>query len=287
MQDHFDKDDKKPKQIARDMMRMMFAIDKNSFEGNREVTCYSCHRGSLKPEAVPVVESEVQPKPQTTAASAEEKLPVNMPTADQLIDNYIRALGGAAAIEKITSREEHGTITLGGQAVRIEVFDQDPDKQAVIRHMPAGDSVTVFDGHEGWSSMPGRPVRDMHGADLDAAQMDADLHFPLHIKQAFAELRVEYPEKIGDREAYVISCQKWGRPPVKFYFDEQSGLLVRLVRYAQSPLGLVPTQIDYGDYRILTVWRFRSVGPLLNPARAPLSNWSKSGKCSDRRCHVC
>ena len=36
---------------------------------------------------------------------------------------------------------------------------------------------------------------------------------------------------------------------MKLYFDEQSGLLVRLVRYADSPLGLVPTQIDYGDYR--------------------------------------
>jgi hypothetical protein len=249
VQDHFDKDDKKPKQIARDMMRMMFAIDKNSFEGNREVTCYSCHRGSLKPDSVPFVESEVQPKPQTMAASAADKLPVNMPTADELIDKYIRALGGAAAIEKISSREEHGTITLNGRDVRIEVFDQSPNKQAVIRHMPAGDSVTVFDGHEGWSSMPGGPIRDMHGDDLDAAQIDADLHFPLHIKHAFAELRVEYPERVGDRDAYVISCSNVGQTIVKLYFDEQSGLLVRLVRYAQSPLGVVPTRIDYGDYR--------------------------------------
>jgi hypothetical protein len=79
--------------------------------------------------------------------------------------------------------------------------------------------------------------------------MDADLHFPLHIKQAFAELRVEYPENIGDREAYLVSGIRDGQPPVEFYFDEQSGLLKRLVRYAPSPLGLVPTRIDYGDYR--------------------------------------
>jgi hypothetical protein len=140
-------------------------------------------------------------------------------------------------------------MTVGGKSSSIEVFDQDPDKQVLIRHMPAGDSVTAFNGHQGWSSIPGRPVRDAHGADLDAAQMDADLHFPLHIKQVFAELRVEYPEKIGDREAYVVSGIRQGQPPVKLYFDEQSGLLVRLVRYAQSPLGLGPTRIDYGDYR--------------------------------------
>jgi hypothetical protein len=89
----------------------------------------------------------------------------------------------------------------------------------------------------------------MHGSDLTAAQMDADLHFPLHIKQGFDELRVEYPENIGGRDVYVISCNRVGHPPVKLYFDEQSGLLRRLVRFAESPLGLVPTQTDYGDYR--------------------------------------
>jgi hypothetical protein len=251
VQDHFDKDDKKPKQIARDMMRMMFAIDKQSFAGNREVTCYSCHRGSPKPQAVPTVENELQPKPQTAVPPPPQELAVSMPTAGQLIDNYIRALGGVGAIEKITSREEHGTATLGGQAIRIEVFAQVPDKQAVIRHLPTGDSRTVFDGHAGWSTMPGRPLRDMHGADLDAARMDADLHFPLHIKQAFAELRVEYPERVGDQEAYVISCSRVGQPLTKLYFDKQSGLLERLIRFAESPLGLVPTQIDYEDYRIV------------------------------------
>jgi photosynthetic reaction center cytochrome c subunit len=265
VQDHFDKDDKKPKQIARDMMRMMLAIDKDSFAGNREVTCYSCHRGSLKPEGIPSVGGEVPPMLQTTATPAEEKLPVNMPTADQLIDNYIRALGGADAIAKITSRQEQGTTTLNGKVVRIEVFDQDPDKQAVIRHMPSGDNMTVFDGHEGWSSMPGQPVRAMHGADLDTAQIDADLHFPLHIKQKFADLRVEYPEKIGDREANVISCNNVGRPAMRLYFDEQSGLLERLVEFAESPLGLVPTQIDFGDYRLVdgveTPYRWTVAGP--------------------------
>ena len=52
--DHFDRDDKKPKQIARNMIRMMSTIDKDSFAGTREVTCYSCHRGSIKPDACPI-----------------------------------------------------------------------------------------------------------------------------------------------------------------------------------------------------------------------------------------
>jgi hypothetical protein len=180
--------------------------------------------------------------------SGVEKPPVGL-TADQLIDRYIQALGEVAAIERISSREENGTTILGGKSVSVEVFDEDPGKRALVRHLPTGDSTTAFDGRAGWFGMPGRPPRAMQGADLDAAQMDADLHFPLHIRRVFAELRVEYPEKVGDREAYLVLGMRQGAPPVKFYFDEQSGLLVRLVRYAKSPLGLDPTQIDYGDYR--------------------------------------
>ena len=251
VQDHLDKDDKKPKQIARDMMRMMLAIDKNSFAGNREVTCYSCHRGSPKPEAVPVIgiEAPSGAHAQTAGDAAPEKLPLNLPTVDELIDHYIQAVGGAAAIGQITSCEESGTATLSGQSVRFEIFSRNPNEQALIRHLPAGDNVTVFNGHEGWSRAPGRPLREMHAADLDAAQMDADLQFPLHIRRVFADLRLEYPEKIGDREVFVVSATREGQPPVKLYFDEQSGLLVRLVRYAESPLGRVPTQLDFGDYR--------------------------------------
>jgi photosynthetic reaction center cytochrome c subunit len=261
MQDHFDKDEKKPKQVARDMMRMMFAIDKDSFAGNRVVTCYSCHRGSLKPRTTPIDGAEGR----ITRSSETEKLVVPTVTADQVIEKYIQALGGATAIDGAKSRVEAGTAVLGRQSVGLEIFDQHPDKRVMLQHTPAGESVTVFDGHEGWSSVPGHPVRDMHGADLTDAEMDADLQFPLHIRQRFAELRVEYPITIGNREAYVVSCSNVGQPSVKLYFDEQSGLLVRQLRYAASPLGLVPTQIDYADYR--------EAGGVRTPFRWTIAQW--------------
>jgi hypothetical protein len=223
----------------------MAAIDSKSFEDNREVTCYSCHRGSPKPVATPMIANETPSQPVESAKPASI-----LPTADELIAKYIHALGGADAIEKITSREEIGQATRGQRGYAVELFYQDPNKQAVITHVLHQESFLVFNQNQGWrSSFPGRPPEEMHGDELDAARVDSDLHFPLHIKQNFAELRVEYPEKIANHEAFVISCANIGHPAVKLYFDEQSGLLVRLVRYAQSPLGLVPTQIDYADYR--------------------------------------
>jgi tetratricopeptide (TPR) repeat protein len=172
---HFEKDDKKPKQTARDMMEMVFALNQKSFSGQREVTCYSCHRGALNPVATPLVGTQVQPD---SAAADSTK---HLPTARQLIDNYIQALGGSLAIEKITSRVETGTSDFRGQSIAVELFSQSPEKQAVVRHLPEGESVTAFDGRVGWLAAPGHATREMHDADLAAAQMDADLHFPLHI----------------------------------------------------------------------------------------------------------
>jgi photosynthetic reaction center cytochrome c subunit len=257
VEDHFEKDDKKPKQVARDMMQMMFALNKNNFEGHREVTCYSCHRGAPNPLTIPAVGAESQPNPAaaggnsaTRHAQAAPKLPANLPTVSQLLEKYIRALGGSAAIEKITTRVEKGSTAFHGQSQTVEIFTQAPDKQSIVRHMSGGESVvTTFDGQSGWSIAPNRPPREMHDADLAAARTDADLQFPLHIQQIFPELRLEYPEKINDRDAYLLLAIREGQPPVKLYFDEQSCLLVRVIRYAETPLGRNPTQIDYADYR--------------------------------------
>jgi photosynthetic reaction center cytochrome c subunit len=242
---HFDKDDKKPKQIARAMMRMMAAIDTESFDGDRKISCYSCHRGSVKPEATPIIDA---PTPSPPSGEAEKPDSV-LPTADQLVDRYVQALGGAFAIENVTSRQAQGTSTRGNEVARVEIFDQDPNQQMVIRHSTAGDSVTLSNAHQGWSSSPGQPRHAMSQDEMDGAEMDADLHFALHIKQLCADLRVESAEKIGERKAFVVSCANPGRPPVALHFDEQSGLLVRLVRYVRTPLGLIPTRIDFGDYR--------------------------------------
>jgi photosynthetic reaction center cytochrome c subunit len=243
---HFEKDGKKPKQIARDMMKMMFTLNKTNFADHREVTCYSCHRGSLSPVATP----EIGPKIQAEPGNNRDAQPTaTLPTVSQLIENYIQALGGAAAIEKITSRVEQGTSQFRGHGVNVEVFTEQSGKQTIIHHLASGEGMSVFDGHAGWLIFPNKPLREMHDADLAAARMDADLHFALHIRQIFPDLRIQYSEKVAGRDAYVLLGTQAGQPSTQFCFDKQSGLLVRIVRYADSPLGLDPSQVDYADYR--------------------------------------
>src|ERR1039457_2776426 len=112
VQNAFEKDDKKPKQTARKMMEMMFAINKDNFEGHREVTCYSCHRGSADPQAIPAVMTEepkeAQPKEAMGGPKPAEAKESTGPAAEQLLDKYVQAAGGAAAIDKVTSRVMKG-----------------------------------------------------------------------------------------------------------------------------------------------------------------------------------
>jgi hypothetical protein len=116
-------------------------------------------------------------------------------------------------------------------------------------HMPNGESITAYDGRTGWLGFSHGPPHEMSGGELSSARMDADFHFALRLKHTFSQLRVERPEQIGDQETYLVVGANPGQPPVRMYFSQQSALLVRLVRYVETPLGPNPTQIDYADYR--------------------------------------
>jgi len=72
---------------------------------------------------------------------------------------------------------------------------------------------------------------------------------PAHLKTLYEKFRVDIGEKIDGHETYVVVGRTEGQPPLRLYLDKESGLLLRLVRYAETPLGRNPTQIDYADYR--------------------------------------
>jgi len=243
-----EKDDKKAKVTARKMINMMMAINKENFEGHREVTCYSCHRGAAEPVGTPIItDEEAGPRAEEGKTPGDAK--VSLPAAEELLGKYLAAMGGGEALQNITSRVQKGTLTaFGGQHFSVEVYSKGPDKRVSIMHMQNGDSVTAFDGKQGWLSVPGR-VHMMSAAENDAARIDADLYFAARMKTLYQKFSVNSGEKIDGHETYLVIGRSEGRPPLRLYLDKESGFLLRLVRYAETPLGRNPTQIDYADYR--------------------------------------
>jgi photosynthetic reaction center cytochrome c subunit len=239
------------KQTARRMLLMVNAINKDNFKGVRAVTCFTCHNGDRRPKQIPSLLAQYSTP--TEDPNEIEAFPnIGGPSTDQVFDKYIQALGGAQRLAAFTSFVAKGTYSgydTDLAKASIEIFAKAPAQRTTIVHAAFGDSVRVYDGRAAWIASPDKPLplMPLTGGNLDGAKIEAMVAFPTQIKQAFAQWRVT-STAIDDREVRVLQGTNPRQPPMNFYFDE-SGLLVRLVRFVDTAVGRVPTQIDYADYR--------------------------------------
>lgn len=177
--------------------------------------------------------------------------PASLPSAAPVLAHYIQAVGGEAALGRVSTRVEKGSALMpDGPPLAIDIYTKAPDERVSVMHTPKGESVTAYNGQAGWISFPNRPLREMSAPDQMAAKLDAEAFYPLQLEHEFNELKLQdQPEKIDDHETNVVLGLSKGQPPVKLYFDKASGLLLRMMHYAETPLGLNPTQVDFADYR--------------------------------------
>jgi photosynthetic reaction center cytochrome c subunit len=246
------------KRTARAMIEMMAAINKTYFGGRQVVTCFSCHRGGDHPKTTPDLDAIYGGNPSDELDDAVEQAP-DAPSADQILDKYIEAIGGAARLAAITSFVAKGTSSgYGPESAKrpIEIYAKAPAQRSMIIHTDNGDSTTTTDGRAAWISAPLRPVAvlPLSGGDLEGARLDAALSFPGRIKQALGRWRSGAPSIIDDRRVQVVQGtiaggSSAGGSIATLYFDPETGLLVRMRRYAASPVGRMPTQFDFSDYR--------------------------------------
>jgi photosynthetic reaction center cytochrome c subunit len=239
------------KVTARRMMQMVNAINKENFKGVRSVTCYTCHHGDLRPKIVPNLAAQYATPVEDPNEIEVFRLPGG-PTADQVFDKYFQALGGTQRLAALTSYTGKGTF-IGFETeqtkVPFEIFAKAPNQRSTIVHMAVGDKITLYDGRAAWIAGSDKPVplMTLTGGNLEGAKIDALVAFPTQIKPAFAQWQVT-ATAIDDKEVIVLRGTNPRQAPVNFYFD-QAGLLVRVVRFVDTAVGRLPTQIDYSDYR--------------------------------------
>jgi hypothetical protein len=138
--------------------------------------------------------------------------------------------------------------TSGGE-VPIEIYAKAPNQRAQVVHLPEGDSTKSYDGRNCWVAERWRPLplMPLTGGNLASARLDALMSFPAGIQKAFSQWQLT-TATIDDRPVQVLQGSNPGQLPVNLYFDD-SGLLVRLVRWNKVAVGTIPAQIDYSDYR--------------------------------------
>ena len=245
-----------PRKITtRRMVEMVATINRTTFAGVQRVTCWTCHHGRITPATTISLDAWYDvPNIELDDTVRQEQ---GQPTADQVLDKYIAALGGAQRLASVTSFVATGSAIgygeLGGNA-EFTLFAKSPNQRAILisyKDTQRPSSSWTFDGRSGWIKTPRGLLGEYEliGSELDGARFEAQLAFPGQLKQALSNWRGAATRSLGDRDFVVVQ----GTGPRGFlatlYFDPKTNLLSRLVRYGPSPIGRMPTQIDYADYR--------------------------------------
>jgi photosynthetic reaction center cytochrome c subunit len=263
------------KVVARTMVNMVASINNNNFGGRQLVTCWTCHRNRDKPLSTPAFET-VYGEPTLISDDIVAQTP-GLPSPESILDKFIQASGGAQRLASLTSIDGKGTSAgfggFGGGGA-VEIAAKAPDKRATIILFKAetgrGDQIRTYDGRTGWVRTPLNVLGEYQliGGDLDGARFDAQLAFPGQLKQILTNLKTGQPTTITDlsvsqsqaqvqkdasaKKTYTVDIVQGTGPRgllVTLYFDKQTGLLVRELRFSQTPIGRVPTEIDFSDYR--------------------------------------
>jgi hypothetical protein len=182
-------------------------------------------------------------------------------TADDIVEKHIAAIGGRAALGKLTSRVMTGTFTIttpaGEFSGPIEITNQAPNKVRTLINLDLANvgagKITIdqrFDGVTGYAIDTLQGNRDITGDQLEAMRNGT---FPspfLTYKQNGMVIELAGKEKVGEREAYALVMKPKTGPSSKNYIDATTFMMIRqIVTLNVPPVGPLEQTTDFSDER--------------------------------------
>ena len=268
-------DDNPKKVTARRMVTMVQTINRENFNNRQNVTCWTCHHGRDRPSTSPTLEFVYGPGP-SDMDDVLSQAP-GQPSATEILDKYLQALGGAAKLATLKSYVATGSsVGFGGfgGGGEVHIYAKAPDMRSTIiefkKETERPDSIRTCNGKTAWIKTPLTVLGEyeLTGTEFEGAKLDAEMAFPGQIKQILTSPRVSLPTSIGDLPGpssqtsteknvgigqdvavNVLQGTGPGGTLTTLYFDQKTGLLLRMKRYGRTPIGRVPTQMDFSDYR--------------------------------------
>jgi len=248
--DTWESDSRTAKLGTRRMILMTRAINKENFSSNPAITCHTCHQG--QPRTIPLPPADLAAGQGLTEDAPASKA-TGLAAADEIIERYIRAIGGEAPIDRMTTRILRGSETITDRGMApvtspIEISQAAGDRMLIVRSVTGGPSIQGFDGKRGWIR-DSRGLREMDGKEDASLKREADFYRYLKIKQTYPQLRVLSKDKIGGREVWVVGATSRDDSRERLYFDVETGLLVRKYVTFRTAFGGIPEVTDFDDYR--------------------------------------
>lgn len=251
----WESDDKPQKRAARRMMQMTMRLNEANLADfrNQRVTCFTCHRGSTDPARLP---------PLPLARSGHEPGPAGSgvrpaaPAPEEVLARYVAAVGGREAISKLRTLILRGTReATQGRNWPFQVTFKAPDRILTITTFPAQGQEPQSEHRQavahgrGWIRNQRGEVREVSAAELADLRAGARLLAPIKIEEPFPKMTSGGLERVGDRDAYVLIGSPSPGVTVRYFFDRETGLLVRRLSLRETVLNPIPEQIDFEDYR--------------------------------------
>ena len=233
----FETDEGNPKkEKAREMMRMVDRINADQFGGHNVVTCFTCHRGSVKPQGNQIPDAE------NWMRAAEGPSP--HPTAQAILIRYRGTLGGVKSQSislrvqtyggKGPAKEKTAHVLLNGGNARIsERIGRE------TRTMVRSNNKTWIDEGKGWRTMN-------EGETFDAFEV-AEVLSPDQVGAVEAAGAV-FTDRVNGHHAYVVPVtgkdgRKW------LFFDPDTGVLLRQRQLSPSFYGDATVDVNYDNFR--------------------------------------
>ena len=239
-------------QRARQMVVMTNAINRLYFGNQNRVTCHTCHGSGNQPRSEPDLDAQYgEPIEDPYRMAFVQSLAT--PPADAIFAKYLQSIGGAGNAAKLTSFVGTGTYTgfdTADLAVPAEVFVRAPNQMATIARAQAGINAKVFDGTQGWRLQGNTsiPLMAMTGDNLQGAAIEAMVWFPASLQKSFSQWQTNVAQ-INGTNVIAVQGSNAGQLPIRLYFDEESGMLVRMLHWRRTAVGAIPTRVDFEDFR--------------------------------------
>jgi tetratricopeptide (TPR) repeat protein len=174
-----------------------------------------------------------------------------LPTVDEILALYIKALGGADAIKAVTSRVTKGTLDVVGTSRNgsFEIYNVAPNKSLTVMQPNSAGVIRIgFNGQAGWSKTT-IGMRQLKGLELAALQRDSDLYLPIKLKDEYAKVTLLGKSKIGYRDVFVLELQSTAGIAEKLYLDANSYLPVRLNGARTNGTQFMPVEIYFDEWQ--------------------------------------
>ncbi|MGH9839872.1 MAG: hypothetical protein ACREEM_13905 [Blastocatellia bacterium] len=203
------------------------------------------------------------------AQAGPDAKPAASPTLDQVLDRYVEALGGKAAIEKLTSRTAKGRLEMASMGLKgtIEIYATAGDKTLTVLNLAGiGEIREGYGARSGWSRDPINGFREKKGVELALVKRGSVFHRDLKLRELYAKMELKGKEKAGERDAWLVIATPAEGAPEKMYFDTQNGLMIRSDVEIESPQGKMPFEIYFEDYRAVDGMKIPFVVRRVHPA---------------------